>query len=80
VTGSNRRLACADSLLGESIIPYNTHENRLPKRTGRVQITVLPCGFPTRSARLLEFIRTGRFFPVSAVSKRVVREFAPSKT
>jgi hypothetical protein len=30
---------------GKTIIPHNIPENRLPKSTGRAEVTVLPCGF-----------------------------------
>jgi len=45
LTGPKRRCVGAESLLGESIIPYNAHENRLPKGTGRAEVTVLPVDF-----------------------------------
>jgi hypothetical protein len=48
----------------DSIIPYNAQENRLPKRTGRAEVTVLHVDFragfspafsaePTSSARFV---------------------------
>jgi hypothetical protein len=58
-----------------SIIPYNARENRLPKRTGRAEVTVLPVDFrPRMSARWKERSRTQRKKNCEHVEPRIPKD------